>query len=466
MTVRSLAFVLLTLPASLAAQRRPDAPDGPTTGTVVGVVYDSLLHAPLEGAHVWIMGAPGVGVETDAAGRFRLTNVTPGRAVIAFEHPGLDSVGLANNARRIEVLAGRPTTVALEVPSLATMTRAACGVGGEARAARDSGVVYGAVEDVGSGARLAGARVTVSWVAARLGTSAGIEVTRPGFTVTTDSVGNYYACGVPKEYVIVLTVQAGRFTSGATEALLGARGIARRDLGVSRDSAMAVVDTVNGTRNGRATLIGMVTDEHDQPRPGMRASVDDAAGEAYSDESGRFVLRNLPAGSQMVMVRMVGYSATRMPVTLRNGDTTIVSMKVRSLSVLDTIRVTAPSTRSQFDLEELEHRLRTGNGFFLRGEEVRMRPSMRSVIQGMPQMLVEGRSTWNFTMRTYTGGKYLPVIVYVDGMQASSEAIQSYRPDQIIAVEWYPRGATAPPRYQSIGTLDAGVLLIWTRFIR
>jgi hypothetical protein len=407
----------------------------------------------------------GVGTTTDAGGRFRLDSVPAGRAIIAFEHPDLDSAGLPNNARRIQIAAGRPTVLELDVPSLHTMYRAACGAGSEAHSPRDSGVIFGAVEDVGSHARLSGARVSVSWVAARMGASR-VEVTRPGMDVTTDSVGNYYACGVPMDYVVSVGATAGRFSSGITELLLSERGIARRDLGVSRDSAALSVDSA-GARRGRATLMGTVLDENDRPRPGARVSVDDAAGEAHSNEDGRFVITNLPAGSQMAMVRMIGFSAMRVPVLLRNGDTTHVTMRVKGLTVLDTIRVTGgQSRRAQFDLEELDHRLRTGSAFVLTGDEVKRRASMRAVFQGLPSMVIEGRSTINFSMKTLTAGQFRPVNIYVDGQLSSTDQVQSYRPDQIIAVEWFPRGSTAPQRYQTIGGGDAGVLLVWTRFIR
>jgi ABC-type Fe3+-hydroxamate transport system substrate-binding protein len=97
---------------------------------------------------------------------------------------------------------------------------------------------------------------------------------------------------------------------------------------------------------------------------------------------------------------------------------------------------------------------------------VKRRPSIRAVFQGLPNILIEGRSTFNFTMQTFTAGKYWPVNVFVDGIATTTEAIQSYRPDQIIAVEWYPRGAQAPIQYQSMSHPDSGVMLVWTRFIR
>lgn len=429
-------------------------------GAVVGVVYDSLLKAPLPGARVWIIGSPASAI-TDEGGRFRLDGVAPGRPVIAFEHDDLDSAGLSNNARRITVLAGRPTTVELAVPSLATMHRAACV--GAAFSPRDSGVVFGSVEDVGTHARLAGARVTVSWVAARMG-AARVEVTRPGVTVTSDSVGNFYACGIPHDYIVVVDAEAGSF-GASTELLLGPRRMARRDMGISRDSAASSRDSA-GLHRGRATLAGVVLDESGQPRPGMRVTVDDALSEGFTNEAGRFVVGTLPAGSRMMMVRMVGYTATRMPVLLRHGDTTRVRVQVRALTVLDTLRVTATSGREYLRFQEVEQRLRGGRAFVLRGEDVKQRPSMRAVFQGLPSLMIEGRSTYSFTMRTFSGGRLNPVTLYVDGVLATTESIQSYRPDQIFAVEWYPRGGEAPLQYQTMGNTGSGILLIWTRFMR
>ncbi len=461
-----LALAATPLVSLLAQQpRRPAAGAAGATGSVRGVVYDSLLRAPLEGAHVWIAGT-GFGTVTDVGGRFRLDSVPAGRRIIAFEHPDLDSAGFSSTARRIDVVAGRPTVVELDVPSLATMSRAACGMGGPIRNARDSGVVFGAVQDVQTHTRLAGAHVSVSWVAARLGIER-VEVSHPGIDLVTDSLGNYYACGVPREYIATVSATAGSFASGVTELLLGARGIARRDLGISRDSAQVAGDSASGgLRRGRAILAGVVLDEDDRPRPGARASVDDAAGEGYADEEGRFTLRNLPAGSQTLMVRMVGYTAVRVPVLLRNGDTTRVSVRMRGLTVLDTIRVTASSRIGQINLDELERRLRVGTAIVRRSEELKRRSSMRAVFQDLPQLTVIGQSTASFQLYSLGSGRYLSVDVWVDGVRATSESVQSYRPDQIIAVEWYPRGSQAPIQYQSLRNPESGVLLVWTRFIR
>jgi hypothetical protein len=161
---------------------------------------------------------------------------------------------------------------------------------------------------------------------------------------------------------------------------------------------------------------------------------------------------------------MIGYSAARLAVLLRHGDTTRVTVVIRALTVLDTIRVTANPTRmNEILLDELAQRLRSGFGYYLMGDEVKSRQSMRAVLQGMPSMVIEGRTTYNFTVRSMVGGRFTNADVWVDGMRSSVQAMQSYRPDQIVAIEWYPRGTSAPMRYQNG---DVPVLLIWTRFMR
>lgn len=460
------SLLLSCAAAGLAAQQPRPAPSGP--GMVRGVVYDSLIRSPLEGARVWIRGTM-LSAVTDGGGRFRLDSVPVGRHVILFEHDDLDSAGLTNNARRIDVAAGRPTVVELNVPSLATLRRSACATRVNPLDA-DSGMIFGSVSDAESGARLSGARVSVFWTTAGRGPDGRIAVGRPLLEVTTDSIGNYYHCGVPTEFIVNVAAQAGRFRSGLTELLLGRRGVARRDISISRDAALLAEDTATGERSGRATIIGLVTDENDTPRPSARASVDDASsGENFADEQGRFILSNLPAGSQTLMVRMIGYTAIRLPVALRNGDTTRVRVRMRSLTVLDTIQITATNPLNRILLDELEQRRRAGTGYFLSAEEAKRRPSMRAVFEGLPGMLIQGRSTFQFTMftgRASISGALAPVIIFVDGHRETPDAIQSYRPEQIIGVEWFPRGVDAPMRYQSFTTESAGVLLIWTRFVR
>jgi Carboxypeptidase regulatory-like domain len=471
MTDRRLALAaagaaVLLLAAPLAAQQPRRAtgvrPPPPGFGFIRGVVYDSLLGRSLEGARVAVRGTA-LRVVTDASGRFRLDSVPSGSVTLAWSHPGLDSAGLSNLSQRVTVEPGRPVTVDLTVPSHATMRRLACRQA--STMGRDSGLVLGAVSDAETGERIAGAAVVVTWVTARRGPDGRLEVRRPRLEMLTDSVGHFYGCGVSTD--LVATVQAGvdSFTSGVTELLIGPRGVARYDVTLSREDVPGARDTT-GQRRGLATVLGTVRTENGLPRPSAVVQVDDAASMAYADSAGRFILMNQPSGSHMVMARMVGYSVARRRVDLRNRDTLRVELVMRQVTVLDTLQITARGRVAQNELADIQFRLRNGSGYYLTGEQVRERTAMRSVFQGLPSMTIEGRSVYDFTMYTMVSGRFCPVNLYVDGLRTDIQAIQSYRPSQIIAVEWYPRGNEGPARYQTLTDTRCGMLLIWTRFLQ
>ena len=431
-----------------------------TVGFIRGVVYDSLSRSPLEGARVLVGGTSLAGT-TDAGGRFRIDSVPAGTRTLIVEHAVLDTIGLTQLGTRVRLAAGRVAVVEIAIPSLWSMRRAACR-GRTSPLARDSGLVFGAVTDAETGARLAGARVVVTWTTASRLPGGGIRVDHPTVAAATDSIGNYYACDVTTDYVATAQAQAGTSASGATELLLGERGVQRRDLMVSR--APLVVDSVTGLHRGGSTLIGTVLDEFGRPRPSARASVDDALGEAFADTAGVFVLRNLPAGSQMLMVRMIGYAAARAMVNLRNGDTARTNVQLRQVTVLDTIRVTA-TRRASNELTELEERARAGFGYRFDAEQLRIRTSMRAVFQGLPNLTISGRSVYQFELTAIVSGQTCPVTLYVDGVRGSVDELQSYRPNQLIALEYYPRPEQAPLRFQTVAS-NCPIALVWTRFIR
>ena len=62
------------------------------------------------------------------------------------DHPALDSVGVTDLPRAVEVAAGSVTTAALAVPSLRTFAGAACAAF-PSMVGADSGIVFGAVRE-------------------------------------------------------------------------------------------------------------------------------------------------------------------------------------------------------------------------------------------------------------------------------------------------------------------------------
>jgi hypothetical protein len=166
----------------------------------------------------------------------------------------------------------------------------------------------------------------------------------------------------------------------------------------------------------------------------------------------------------MLMVRMIGYAASRQVVDLRDGDTTVVSVALRSVTVLDTLRVIA-TRRAANELDELELRARAGFGYRVDAEDLRRRATMRSVFQGIPNLNVSGRSVYNFRLSALISGRECAVNLFIDGIRGSVEELQSYRPEQLIALEYFPRPEMAPARFQ-VAMNNCPVALVWTRFIR
>src|SRR3989475_8800092 len=212
-------LLLLLLVPRVPAGQRP----------VEGTVYDSLLHAPLRGADVWVRGRE-QHVRTDSDGRFHFDSIAPGRYTLLVSHPGLDSAGVFTLAVPVNIT-GSSTPLSVATPSLATLWRRRCGQ--ELLTRADSGLVFGVVQDAKTQDHLAGAGVLLQWL--RIVQADPINVmTQPrAITAKTDSTGTYYACGVATTMKIGLRAYAQRDSSGLIDLQLGARGVGRQDLTVA-----------------------------------------------------------------------------------------------------------------------------------------------------------------------------------------------------------------------------------------
>ena len=75
---------------------------------------------------------------------------------------------------------------------------------------------------------------------------------------------------------------------------------------------------------------GVVNDaETTQPLTGTAVRVEARAFGAYSNKNGEFRIQNLAAGDYTLLVSLVGYELKKVQVTVRPGDTTSVSVKLR-----------------------------------------------------------------------------------------------------------------------------------------
>jgi hypothetical protein len=454
-----LALALMVWLSSGAVAQTPDS----GLAAIRGTVYDSLLHSPLAGARVWLVRSPLV-TETDAHGGYAFDSVPAGRQVIAFSRSDLDSIGLSDFATAVTLAPGQVAVVPLAVPSHATFWGAACGAL-PARLDADTGLVFGTVRDAETGRRLAGAVVTLTWPTVRRERSHTWVIEYQAKTETTDSLGSYYACRIPVEYLLGAQTRAGSFASGTVDVLVDSRGVVRRDLTLSLEDVAGGRDSAGVQRRGLATLIGTARGERGGVLPGSYASLESAGDTVPADDQGRFVLRGLPSGTQMLLVRRVGYFAARQVVDLRNRDTAWADVAMAEATVLDTIRVTASPVLLPV-LREIDERRMAGFGYFLAGREVQRRTSMRSVFEGFPSLDVQG-GAHNFTLvmrnvGSVLGGTQCRPDVYIDRFPADVEQLASMLPSELLAVEIYPRLGPGLLHYLRFDT--CAVVLVWTKW--
>jgi len=454
--VISLPFLRHPVAAAQDPVPTPRAATG--VGSIRGEVYDSLIGARLEGAHVRVHGT-NLLATTNSRGRFMLDSVPAGTRVLLVDHPALDSAGLSDLPKGVLVVAGRTTQVRLAVPSLRTFAATAC-AGPPAPVGGDSGIVFGAVRDAESGLRLTGATVTMSWVAVQRAGGQPSVVARVR-DVRTDSLGNYYVCGVASSVGVNARASAGPFASGELQLELGERRLLRHDLSVSREELEE--DTLPGSTPGLATLVGSVRAKSGAPLVDARAGVLGVIGDAVTDSAGRFVLAGLPSGSQMLFVRRIGYGYSATAVELRNRDTTRVSLELEAITLLDTIRISA-SRWARAELDELERRLeRASSSRVLTAEALRGLGTVSTAFYNFPSLHVQ-RRPGGVSVYMLRGARLCYPAVWLDGWPSSISELDAQRPEDLFALEVYPL-FEVPLRYQQ-GYTGCGVVLVWTRHLR
>src|SRR2546428_467228 len=437
-------LLLLLLVPQVAAGQRP----------IEGTVYDSLLHAPLRGADVWVRGRE-QHVQTDSDGRFRLDGGGRGGSRLLVPQPGCDSAGVSSLRVRV-IIAGSVTPLRVATPPLAALGGRRCARGLMTRP--DSGLIFGVVQDAKPQDHLAGAGVLLQWL--RIVQTDPINVmTQPrAITAKTDSTGTYYACGVASDMKIALRAYAQTDSTGLIDLQLGARGVGRQDLIVALAPARQT-----GVLRGQAITVEQTAVW------GGRVSVREGAS-TMIDDNGTFVIRGVTPGTQWVNVRAIGRASLGQAVDLRPGDTTWLAVTLGPLPVtLAPVRVLGQASRMLSDFEE---RRRAGSGLgYYRGEaEIAGMASMRSVLSSLPSIqLVRGQGNTDFMAllpNPGVGGRgWCLAALYIDGFLSDWDQLHVYKPKDIVGVEMYPRAASAPAQYQQVAT-GCGVVLIWTKYLK
>ncbi len=221
-----------------------------------------------------------------------------------------------------------------------------------------------------------------------------------------------------------------------------------------------------------ALLVTVTSGQSGRPVMGARVSVVGTTLAATTDASGRLRMVGLPAGTQTVEVRRLGYASRLGLVKVQPGEavSAAFTLDVEAIPVA-AIEVKAEARRD-FGAEYLERagfdrRRRTGFGAFItRAELEKQNPSYLSdALRRVSGVRLAPRSQRGDSYATMarSGARNCPIQYYVDGATIGPGFnIDEIHARDVQGLEIYRGGSQVPPEFNR-RTAGCGVIVIWTR---
>jgi hypothetical protein len=433
---------VLLLSRSLEAQSAPVR--------VAGIAFDSLKGEPLREAVVAIRGLAG-SATTDERGRFSFDHVPPGRHTFVVQHPVLDTIGFSGLSRQVLVGPGSGD-IRIGVPSLATLWRTACGAGAPPK---DKALVFGTIRDIDQQRPVPDAFVDLTWQDLTYDKRRGLRQTAHRGATRSDSTGSYVVCGVPTNTWMRIDAGVASGASGRIDLPPSPLQVRRRDLMVG----------VSGEQDStqRGTISGHLVGPDGGAFMNARIVLDDSS-EVRSGVDGRFIMRNVRAGTRQVEVFSIGISPVVSAVDVLPGETSTLALQLQRVTTLDVVQVTGTSRGRRIAMEIIE-RKRLGFGHTMELGELVAHSTMETVFADLPSTIIERRGV-DFAVWLPDGrGGQCPAQVWVDGARSGPEALNMIRPREVTAVEVYARPGTVPLKFRPVEVKSGcGVILVWTNW--
>jgi hypothetical protein len=349
-------------------------------------------------------------------------------------------------------------------------------------------VLLGRVRNVDGRAPMPNADVTVRWSEWSLGAGA-LTRTERRVAATSETSGTYALCGIPTDVAVVARATVSGHVTGLVEVDFAQRLFAVRDFAVSMsdsgattqrlaqlDSLVRAGDSVSMA--GTASVRGTVRGPDGGPVSDAQVSLLGFPSSVRTNSDGVFSIGSVPAGSQTLDIRAVGFGPQRRSFDLTTRERRSVDITLtRAAQTLASVNIVGRGSR--FDMSGFEDRRKTGFGRFIGPEEIERRRvfDTSQLLWGVPGTTVVWNGSENVLMFTRPhgsgagGGRFndrCSPTVFVDGFQVYD--IDDVRPYDVRAIEVYTDQSAAPPMYRAQALKDAGspnrncgVVLIWTK---
>jgi len=450
-----LGAMLLFPPGTFFAQN-----PAPRTSRIIGIVVDSVHKSGLEGAEVIVTGLSSP-VTTDALGRFTIDSLAPGTYQVGVFHPLIESLGLTLASKPFTV--GRDSTgvVNLAIPSVASLAKRYCGT---AVTSAKPAVVAGRVLDPDNDEPVPGATISLAWVDMVVSKETGVVRTPHELHAAADSSGFFKFCGLPED--LDATVQGSLSGTSTGEVAISTHGspLTFENLAIAPASATSMKGIVRGT----------ILSLDNRPIGGARVEAPMWGTAVVTKDDGTFNLEKVPTGTQLIIVRRLGYEVARVNVNVTSRQPTELRVTLGpSVNVLDPVLVTA---RANYALEKdgFIARQRAGWGKYLTREQIQKRnpyqitdmlrevPGIR-IVRGIGGATVQDERP----RAILSGGRPTGACprFYVDGflwqVAEPGDIDMFVSPKDVLGIEVY-KWNEAPPQYRGVDDYCI-VMLVWTR---
>lgn len=443
-----------------------------TTGFLQGVVVDSIHAGPLVHALVSVDGTTRMAF-SDSMGRFLVDSIPPGAHRVLVEHPLLDTLGVSLVTPPLTITADSVTQSLIAVPSGEYLVSLFCPA---ARRALGPGALVGRVREPDSDSAAAGARVSFVWYDPDPpGLPATLRVTKKPPRVREATVaadGTYRLCGLPEKYEGKL--QAQRKDGGETAEVTVTQDLgllALRSMSVAaRPKLVAAASDTGAVQapRGSARVSGIVLNRAGAPVANARVGLMGSSAATMTKSNGEFVLDSLPAGTQALVVRQLGYSPTEVPVELSSRTPQRVTVKLGVLvPQLTPVEVTSRREEGLQKVGFLNRKRTSAGGHFITPEELERRKAIKfsDVLRTMPGLSVSESNGQAMISSTRSAQGSGCVTIYVDGapwQQIEPGDLDTFvRPEEVAAVEVY-NGTNIPAQFTTPGQSCAAVV-VWTK---
>jgi hypothetical protein len=448
---------------------------------VVGVAIDSIHGDKLQGATVTVLGTNRHG-KTDALGEFRIDSVPPGEYRLTLSHPILDTVGLAVATQPIAMPLGRYAVVRLTTPSQSAVLGVYCP---KERLVSGPSAVIGRVLDADTDAPDSGARVVLYWTQLEVSVAIGVKRTPRVREAHVDEHGMFSICGIPGNVQGELRASLRKQTTADVPVNNQGQLVTLALLHVSSpDTLPPTPETptvatatnrtptgagpaVTGLRRGRAVLTGRVTDLQGRPLVGANLSVQGAAASTEAGPDGSYTLRGLPAGTQALVVRHLGFALTSLTVDLSNVNERHADVKMAPAPpMLAAVTVEGKRDKGLRDVG-FTTRQKAGIGHYLTEEQIAQRQPMQmtDLLAQMPGIRMDYSTGYPVptASRNAMGGCVSYVIDGVTTAMPDPTDFNDYmHPEEVSAMEIYSP-SEAPAQFQTGGNSSCEVIVIWTK---